>query len=151
MEMEEAEEEVNVNTLQAGGPDSDEELEAEIARTEKAIDDCFRRRTKRAGVAADTPEDKLMSESERDCLSEKLGDGLGVRAKRRKAIEEMSEEDMGNEIKKTEEILRERVGATGPRSRKCGLGSLPLTMAILCLIGDRRGHSQLTTAQIEAI
>jgi hypothetical protein len=42
MEMEEVEEEVFfVNTLQKEGPDSDEELEAEIARTGRTIDDCF--------------------------------------------------------------------------------------------------------------
>ncbi len=117
METEEADEVFFVNTLQAGGPDSDEELEAEITRTEKAINDCFWRRAKRAGVAVDMPEDRFMSESERDCLSKKLGDGPGVQAKRRKDIEEMSEEDMGNEIKKTEEILRERAGATSSRSR----------------------------------
>ncbi len=62
MEMEEAEEEVFfVNTLRAGVPDSDEELEAEMARTEKkAIDDCFWRRAKRAGVQVDVPENKLI-------------------------------------------------------------------------------------------
>jgi hypothetical protein len=106
MEMEETEEEVFfVNTLQVERFDSDEELEAEIARTERAIDNCSWRRAKRAGVAVDMPEDRLMGESERDCLSEKLGDRPGVRAMRRKKIEEMNE-DIGNEIKKTEEILR---------------------------------------------
>jgi hypothetical protein len=44
---------------------------------------------------------------------------------------------MRSEIKKTEEILRERAGATGLRIRKSGLGSLPLTMAILCLVGGQ--------------
>jgi hypothetical protein len=62
MEMEEAEEEMFfINTLQVERSDSEEELEAEIARTEKAINDCFRRRAKRAGVAVDMPEDRLMS------------------------------------------------------------------------------------------
>jgi hypothetical protein len=93
----------------------------------------------------DTPEDRLISESERDCLSKKLGDRPGVLAKIRKEIEEMSEEDMGSEIKKTEEILRERAGATSLRSRKSGLGSLPLTMAILCLVG---GQARAFTADV---
>ncbi len=85
MEIEEAEEEVFfMNTLQIEKSDSDEELEAEIARTEKAIDECFQRRAKRAVVDVDMPEDRLMSENERDCLSEKLGDRIGKRAKRRK-------------------------------------------------------------------
>jgi hypothetical protein len=154
MDMEEAEEEVFfVNTLRAGVPDSDEELEAEIARMEKAIDDCFQRRAKRAGVGVDMPEDRLMSESERDCLSEKLGDWPGVQAKRRKEIKEMREKAIGNEIKKTEEILRKRAGATGtgPRSRRSGLGSLLLTMAILCLIGEQVRPFTSMTAQTEAI
>jgi hypothetical protein len=51
-----------------------------------------------------------LSESERDCLSQKLGDRPGVRAKRRKEVEEMSKMAIGNEIKKTEEILRESRG-----------------------------------------
>ncbi len=56
MEIEEAEEEVVfVNALWAGEPDSDEELAAEIKKTERAIDDCFRRRAKRAGVAVGVP------------------------------------------------------------------------------------------------
>jgi hypothetical protein len=42
MEMKEVEEEVFfVNTLQAGELNSDDKLEAEIARAEVAIDDCF--------------------------------------------------------------------------------------------------------------
>ncbi len=59
--MEDEEEEVFfVNTVQAEEVDSDVELEAEIARTERAIDDCFRRRARRAGIAVDVPEDRLM-------------------------------------------------------------------------------------------
>jgi hypothetical protein len=116
METEEADEVFFVNTLQAGS-DSNKELEAEIAMTVKVIDDCFWSRAKRAGVAVDMSEVRFMSESERDCLSKKLGDGPGVRAKRRKEIEEMSEEDMGNKIKNTKEILRERARATGSWSR----------------------------------
>jgi hypothetical protein len=85
--------------------------------TVKVIDDCFWSRAKRAGVAVDMSEVSFMSESERDCLSKKLGDGPGVRAKRRKEIEEMSEEDMGNKIKNTKEILRERARATGSWSQ----------------------------------
>jgi hypothetical protein len=136
MEMEEAEEEVFfVNTMQAGVPDSDEKLEAEITEMERAINDCFRRRAKRAGVVVSVPDDRRMNERERDLLSERLGDGIGARAKRRKEIEEMGEETIRVEIKKTEETLRERVGATGSRSQRSGLRSLSLTMAVLCLMG----------------
>jgi hypothetical protein len=95
-----------VHALQAEELDSDEELEAMIARTEAAIDDCFRRRSKRVGIAVGEPGDKCKSKEERDLLSEKLGDGISVRAKRRKEIEEMGEEDIRLEIKKTEETMR---------------------------------------------
>ncbi len=82
------------------------------------------------------PRDKCMSEKERDLLSEKLGDGIGAQAKRRKEIEEMGEEDIQAEIKKTEESVRERVEASGSKNQRSGLGSLPLTMDILCLVGE---------------
>jgi hypothetical protein len=78
-----------------------------------------------------------MSEGEGDLLSEKLGDGIGAQAKRRKDIEEIGEKAIGAEIKKTEETLRERVGASGSRSQRSGLGSLSLTMAVLCLLGGQ--------------
>jgi hypothetical protein len=131
------EEVVFMNTLRAGEPDSDEELEAEIEKTERAIDDCFRRRAKRAGVVVGVTEGRRMNEGERDLLSEKLGDRIGARAKRRKEIEEMGEEAIGIEIKKMEETLRERVTVTGLGSQKSGLWSLPLAMTILCLIGGQ--------------
>jgi hypothetical protein len=58
----------------------------------------------------------------------------------------MSEKDIGEEIKKTEEILRIRGGATGSKGCRSGLGSLPLMMAILSSWGDRRRLLPLTTA-----
>ncbi len=81
MEMGGMEEEVFfVNEL-----DLDEELEAEIARTEAAIDHCFQSRPKRAGIAVSGLRDRCMSEEERDLLSEKLGTGsvCGPRERRR--------------------------------------------------------------------
>ncbi len=123
MEMEEVEEEVFfVNTLQAGEPDSDAELEAEIARTERAIDDCFRRRSRRAGIAVGVPEGRPMKEEEGDCLSERLGNGLGVRAKRRREIEEMEEGAIETEIKKTEETLGKRDRVAGQRGPEEQIG-----------------------------
>jgi hypothetical protein len=77
----------------------DKELEAEIARTETAVDDCICRRAKRAGVAMAQPGKKHMSEEERDLICEKLGDEPGARAKRRREIEEMSEEEMQTKIR----------------------------------------------------
>jgi peptidoglycan/xylan/chitin deacetylase (PgdA/CDA1 family) len=137
-EVEDEEEEVFfVNTVQTEEFDSDAELKAEIARTERAIDDCFRRRARRAGIVGDVPEDRPMREEERDQLSERLGDGIGVGAKRRREIEEMGEEALEAEIEKTEEVLEKKSGATRPRSWRSGLGSLHLTLAILCLVGGR--------------
>jgi hypothetical protein len=76
-----------------------------------------------------------MREEERDHLSERLGDGLRVRAGRRKEIEEMEVEAIEAEIKKMEETLEKKGRVAGPRGRGNGLGSLPLTLAILCLVG----------------
>ncbi len=79
---------------------------------------------------------KFMREKERDLLSEKLGDGIGARAERRE-IEEMGEEDIQAEIRRTEETVRERVEASGSKNQRSGLGSLPLNMVILCLVGGQ--------------
>ncbi len=134
IEIEDEEEEVFfVSIVQVEEVNSDAELEAEIARTEKAIDDCFRRRAKRAGKAVDGPEDRLMGEEERDRPSERLGDGDGVRAKRKREIEEMEEEAMKAEIKRMEKILEKKRGMVKP-SR---LGSPPLALTILCLVGGQ--------------
>jgi hypothetical protein len=76
----------------------------------------------------DGPEDRPQGEEERDRLSERLGDGDGVRAKRRREIEGMEEEAMKAEIKKTEKILEKKRGVGKPS----GLGSLPLVLTILC-------------------
>jgi hypothetical protein len=71
MEMEEAEEEVFfINTLQVEDLTHRENWRLKSrGRTEKSIDECFWRRAKRAGIAVNLPEDRLMNESERDHLS----------------------------------------------------------------------------------
>jgi hypothetical protein len=51
-----------VSVVQTEEVDSDAELEAEIAGTEEAIDDYFRRRAKRAGIVIEGPEDRPMDE-----------------------------------------------------------------------------------------
>jgi hypothetical protein len=90
-EEEEEEEEVHfVNIVQEEEMDSDEELATEIAKTEEAIDDCYRRRAKRAKIALGRLESGPLKEEERDKLSERLGDGEGVSVKRRKEIEKCS-------------------------------------------------------------
>ncbi len=59
MEMGEMEEVFFLNALQAEELDSDKELEAKIARTEAAIDNCFQRRATRVGVALSKPGEKV--------------------------------------------------------------------------------------------
>jgi hypothetical protein len=62
MEVREVEEEVfSVNALQVEEPNSDKELEAEIAKTEAAIDNCCRRRAMRAGIAVGETGGRFMS------------------------------------------------------------------------------------------
>jgi hypothetical protein len=116
--------------VQAEKVDSDEEP-ANIARTEEALDECYQRRAKRAGVTMEGLEGRPISEEERDRLSERLGNGEGVRAKRRKEIEEMQLETIEAEVEEIEKTLARRRGITRPR----GLGSLPLTLTIVCLMG----------------
>jgi hypothetical protein len=69
MDMEKAEEEVFfVNVLQEAGSDSDAELEKEIEKTEAAVDNCIRRRARRAGLSIASPEGERMSEAKRDLI-----------------------------------------------------------------------------------
>jgi hypothetical protein len=49
----------------------------------------------------------------------------------------MEEGAIGIEIEKTKEALKNKGRVAGSRSRRSGLGSLPLTMAILCLVGGQ--------------
>ncbi len=86
MEEEEEEEVHFVNVVQAVGIDSYEELAAEIMRTEEAIDECYKRSARRAGIAMEGLECRPLEEEESDKLSERVGDGEGVHAKRRKEI-----------------------------------------------------------------
>jgi hypothetical protein len=69
-----------------------------------------------------------LSEKEEDELSERLGDGVGASAKRRSEVDEMQMEKLEAEV---EEV--ERTGARRGRASK--LGCLPLTLAIMCLLG----------------
>ncbi len=115
----------------AGGRDSDEELAAEIARTEKAIDNCYRRRARRAGVELGELENRLLNKEERDKLSERLGNGEGARAKRRREIEEMQLETLEAEGEEAERTRARRRTTTGASK----LGCLPLALTIVCLMG----------------
>jgi hypothetical protein len=92
-----------------------------------AVEECFRRRARRAGLEGTLPVGRSMTEREIDELSELLGDGIGSRAKWGREIEEMTIEDMEAEIQETNAIIRKR--------RRAGTGLLPMPLALLmCLM-----------------
>ncbi len=84
--------------LRAEATASDEEMEDEIRKARAAVDECYRRRAKRAGISIEGAGDRLLTKEELDNLSEQLRDGTGVRAKRRKEVEKMSITEMEVEI-----------------------------------------------------
>jgi hypothetical protein len=67
---------------------------------------------KRAGIELGEIASRLLTEEERDKLSERLGDGKGVRAKRRKEIEEMQLETMKAEAGEVERALARKRGTS---------------------------------------
>jgi hypothetical protein len=115
------------DAMQIKTTDSEEELEEEIERKRVAVDEFYRQRAKRAGVDIEGMEGRLLSEEELDNLSERLGDGEGARAKRRKEIEKMSIKEVEAEIKEVKRSLMRK-------EAKKTVG-LPLMMTIICLLG----------------
>jgi hypothetical protein len=108
---------------------SDEEMQEEIWETQAAVDVCYRRRAKRAGVKGDElPKDRLMTQAELDDLSEQLGDGPGARAKSRKEIEWMSVAEMEAEVRGVQEEIKRRRSERASR--------LPLVLMLLCFSGQ---------------
>jgi hypothetical protein len=53
----------------------------EVQEAEAAVDACYRRRARRAGLGDMLPTGRPMTEKELDDLSERLGDRLGARAR----------------------------------------------------------------------
>jgi hypothetical protein len=124
--MEAGEELSLVGTDRPESASSDEDLEEEIEKTQAAVDECYRRRAKRAGINIEGTEGRLLTEEELDNLSEQLGDGTGERAKRRREIETMSIEEMEAEIGEVKKSLKKR----GARR----VGNLPFVVSLLCLL-----------------
>ncbi len=92
-----------------------------------AVEDCYCRRAKRAGLEETLPKDRPMTEQEINELGERLGDGKRSIAKRAREIEEMTIEDMEAEIRETNVLIRQR------RRGGVGLLSMPLAL-LLCLM-----------------
>jgi hypothetical protein len=100
----------------------------ELREAEAAVEECYRRRARRAGLAEMLPADRPMTEKELDTLSELFGDGIGARAKRRREIEEMTLVEMEAELGEVQAEVKRR--------RRAGMGWLPLTlMLLLCFAG----------------
>jgi hypothetical protein len=83
-------------------------MDKELQEAKAVVEECFRRRARRAGLEGTLPVGRPMSEQEIDNLSEQLGDGNGSRAKCGRKIEEMTIEDMEAEIQETNALIRKR-------------------------------------------
>jgi hypothetical protein len=99
----------------------------ELLEAKAAVEECFRRRARRAGLEETLPVGRPMMEQEIDNLSARLGDGIGSRANCSTKIEEMTIEDMEAEIQETNALIRKR------RRGGAGLLSMPLAL-LLCLM-----------------
>ncbi len=115
---------------------SDEGMLGELWETQAAVDACYRRRAKRAGLEGELPADRLMTEGELDNLSEQLGDGPGARAERREEVEQMSIAGIEAELKGVRKEIRRR--------RSMGASRLPLMLMLLCLFWGRRWRGSLS-------
>jgi hypothetical protein len=103
-------------------------MREELKEAEAAVEACYRRRARRAGLAEMLPADRALSEKELDTLSELLGDGVGARAKRRREIEQMTLVEMEAELGEVKSEIKKR--------RRGGMGWLPLTLVLLlCVAG----------------
>ncbi len=73
-------------------------MQEEVKEAEAAVDACYWRRARRAGLGEMLPADRPMTEEELDYLSEQLGDRIGARARRRKEVEQMTLAEMEAEL-----------------------------------------------------
>ncbi len=56
-------------------------MEKELEEAKAAVEECYRRRARRAGLEGALPAGRPMTDGELDMLSEMLGDGAGSRVK----------------------------------------------------------------------
>jgi hypothetical protein len=110
-------------------------MREELKEAEAAVEACSRRRARRAGLAEMLPTGRSLLEKELDTLSELLGDGIGVRARRRREIKEMTVEEMEAELGEVKSEIKRR--------RRAGTGWLLLTLALfMCLtVGQVEGFT----------
>jgi hypothetical protein len=102
------------------------------------MEECYRRRARRAGLEDSLPVGRPMTDEEIEDLQWQLGDfgpasGYGSRGKKRsKEVIEMTIEEMEAEIQETNEAIRKR------RRRGLGLMLKPLWMLTMlaCLVGS---------------
>jgi hypothetical protein len=73
-------------------------MERELEEAKAAVEECYRRWARRAGLEGVLPVGRPMMESELDTLSELLGDEVRGQAKRRREIEEITLEEMEAEL-----------------------------------------------------
>ncbi len=111
-------------------------IDQELQQAKADLEECFRRRARRAGLEESLPADRPMTEEEIEDLQWQLGDfrpasGYGSRGKKRgKDAINMTIEEMEAEIQETNEAIRKR------RRRNPGLMLKPLWMltAFACLV-----------------
>jgi hypothetical protein len=119
---------LGVVELEEKNTTSDEEMQEEIREAQAAVDACYRRRAQRAGIKAEFPKNRLMTEEELDDLSERLGDGAGARARRRREIEWISAAEMEAEAEEVKKEIKRRKGKRASQ--------LPLVLMLVCLSGQ---------------
>jgi hypothetical protein len=88
-------------------------MDKELMEAKAAVEECYRRRARRAGLEGTLPMGRPMTEREIDDLGELLGDRVGSRAKRGREIEEMMIEDMEAEIRETNAIRNHQEAEEG--------------------------------------
>jgi hypothetical protein len=107
--------------------------EVDLLQAKADVEECYRRRARRAGLEGTLPVGRPMTEEEINNLSERLGDWgpaneFGSRGKKRsREVVEMTIEEMEAEIRETNALIRQR--------RRRGVGLLPMSLALLmCLV-----------------
>ncbi len=83
-------------------------MERELEEAKAAVEECYHRRARRAGLEGVLPMDRPMSEGELDTLSELLGDEIRGKAKWRREIKEMTLEEMEVELGEVKAEVRKR-------------------------------------------